>query len=150
MMEQKEVSVSPLNKTTSDESKKTTQEAAEGAITTTTTTITAKRAVECIYGSNEVELNKIRLMRAFVQTQDTSSKNVVEPEDVASGAVAATESSGRGEAEAADEDDLMIKRFLWARNVDIQKALAMFLKNLKWRRTFVPNGFIPLQRSEMT
>ncbi|XP_028098514.1 uncharacterized protein LOC114298181 [Camellia sinensis] len=123
MMEQKEVSVSPLNKTTSDESKKTTQEAAEGAITTTTTTITAKRAVECIYGSNEVELNKIRLMRAFVQTQDTSSK---------------------------DEDDLMIKRFLWARNVDIQKALAMFLKNLKWRRTFVPNGFIPLQRSEMT
>ncbi|CAL5440546.1 unnamed protein product [Camellia sinensis] len=123
MMEQKEVSVSPLNKTTSDESKKTTQEAAEGAITTTTTTITAKRAVECIYGSNEVELNKNRLMRAFVQTQDTSSK---------------------------DEDDLMIKRFLWARNVDIQKASAMFLKYLKWRRTFVPNGFIPLQRSEMT
>ncbi|KAL7161958.1 hypothetical protein ACSBR2_042438 [Camellia fascicularis] len=41
-----------------------------------------------------------------------------------------------------DADDLMIRRFLWARDLDIEKASAMFLKNLKWRRTFVPNGFI--------
>ncbi|KAL7161964.1 hypothetical protein ACSBR2_042442 [Camellia fascicularis] len=110
MMEQKEMSVT-LNKTTSDEPKKTTkEEEEEGAITTTT-----KRAVECIYGSNEDEHNKIHLMRAFVQTQDPSSK---------------------------DADDLMIRRFLRARNLDIEKASAMFLKYLKWRRTFVPNGFI--------
>ncbi|CAL5444338.1 unnamed protein product [Camellia sinensis] len=87
-------------------------------------TITTKRAVECIYGSNEDELNKIRLMRAFVQTQDPSSKG------------------GGVEMDLQDTDDLMIKRFLQARNVDIQKASAMFLKYLKWRRTFVPNGFI--------
>ncbi|CAL5361741.1 unnamed protein product [Camellia sinensis] len=114
MMEQTEVSVS-LNKTTSDESKKTTKEAEEGGAITTTTTITTKRAVECIYESNADELNKIRLMRAFVQTQDPSSK---------------------------DADDLIIRRFLRARDLDIEKASAMFLKYLKWRRTFVPNGFI--------
>ncbi|KAI7985684.1 Phosphatidylinositol transfer protein 3 [Camellia lanceoleosa] len=111
MMEQKEMPVT-LNKTTSDESKKTTKEEEEGAITTTTTT---KRAVECIYGSNEDEHNKIHLMRACVQTQDPSSE---------------------------DADDLMIRRFLRARNLDIEMASAMFLKYLKWRRTFVPNGFI--------
>ncbi|KAL7179714.1 hypothetical protein ACSBR1_043008 [Camellia fascicularis] len=71
-MEQREVTVS-LNKTTSDESRKTTKEEEEGGAITTTI-ITTKRAVECIYGSNEDELNKIRLMRAFVQTQDPSSK----------------------------------------------------------------------------
>ncbi|CAL5440570.1 unnamed protein product [Camellia sinensis] len=115
MMEQTEVSVS-LNKTTSDESKKTTKEAEEGGgAITTTTTITTKRAVECIYESNADELNKIRLMRAFVQTQDPSSK---------------------------DADDLIIRRFLRARDLDIEKASAMFLKYLKWRRTFVPDGFI--------
>ncbi|CAL5440560.1 unnamed protein product [Camellia sinensis] len=54
-------------------------------------------------------------MRAFVQTQDPSSM---------------------------DTNDLMIRRFLRACNVDIQKASAMFLQYLKWRRTFVPNGFI--------
>ncbi|THG08490.1 phosphatidylinositol transfer protein 3-like [Camellia sinensis] len=109
MMEEKEAPVT-LKKTTSDESKKTTKEEEEGAITTTT-----KRAVECIYGSNEDELNKIHLMRAFVQTQDPSSK---------------------------DADDLMIRRFLRARDLDIEKASTMFLKYLKWRRTFVSNGFI--------
>ncbi|GMQ09485.1 hypothetical protein CsSME_00052851 [Camellia sinensis var. sinensis] len=41
-----------------------------------------------------------------------------------------------------DADDLIIRRFLRARDLDIEKASAMFLKYLKWRRTFVPNGFI--------
>lgn len=41
-----------------------------------------------------------------------------------------------------EEDDLMIRRFLRARDLDVEKASAMFLKYLKWKHTFVPNGFI--------
>lgn len=36
----------------------------------------------------------------------------------------------------------MIRRFLRARNLDIEKASALFLKYLSWRRDFVPNGSI--------
>ena len=39
-------------------------------------------------------------------------------------------------------DDLTIKRFLRARGLNIEKASGMFLKYLKWRRTFVPHGSI--------
>ncbi|XP_045823321.1 phosphatidylinositol transfer protein 3-like [Trifolium pratense] len=63
----------------------------------------------------ETELNKIRLVRAFVEKHDPSSK---------------------------EEDDLMIRRFLRARDLDVEKASAMFLKYLKWRHSFVPNGSI--------
>ncbi|XP_004503846.1 uncharacterized protein [Cicer arietinum] len=66
---------------------------------------------------NETELTKIRLLRAFVETQDPSSK---------------------------EEDDLTIRRFLRARDLDVEKASTMFLKYLKWRRSFVPNGSITL------
>lgn len=38
----------------------------------------------------------------------------------------------------------MIRRFLRARDLDVEKASAMFLKYLKWRRSFVPNGSISL------
>ncbi|GLT39916.1 hypothetical protein SLA2020_140820 [Shorea laevis] len=65
--------------------------------------------------SDEVEKTKISLMRAVLGKQDASSKEV---------------------------DDLMIRRFLRARDLDIEKASAMFLKYLKWRRMFVPNGSI--------
>lgn len=41
-----------------------------------------------------------------------------------------------------DVDDLMIRRFLRARDLDVEKASAMLLKYLKWRREFVPNGSI--------
>jgi hypothetical protein len=41
-----------------------------------------------------------------------------------------------------DVDDLMIRRFLRARDLDMEKASSLFLKYLKWRRTFVPNGSI--------
>lgn len=41
-----------------------------------------------------------------------------------------------------DVDDLMIRRFLRARDLDVDKASAMFLKYLKWRRESIPNGFI--------
>ncbi|GMY15230.1 phosphatidylinositol transfer protein 3-like [Fagus crenata] len=64
---------------------------------------------------NEIELTRIRLMRVFVESQDPSSKEV---------------------------DDLMIRRFLRTRDLDMEKASSLFLEYLKWRRTFVPNGSI--------
>ncbi|KAH7865164.1 hypothetical protein Vadar_003023 [Vaccinium darrowii] len=97
MEQREEVS---LNKTESEE---TAKEA------------TAKRSVECINGSNNAELNKIILMRAFVEQQDPSSKDV---------------------------DDYMIRRFLRARDLDIEKASNMFLKYLKWKQIFTPTGSI--------
>lgn len=39
-------------------------------------------------------------------------------------------------------DDLMMRRFLVARDLDVEKASKMFLKYLSWRKTFVPNGYI--------
>jgi len=45
-----------------------------------------------------------------------------------------------------EEDDLMIRRFLRARDLDVEKASAMFLKYLKWRHSFVPNGSISLSQ----
>lgn len=36
----------------------------------------------------------------------------------------------------------MIRRFLRARDLDIEKASTLFLKYLSWRRSFVPNGSI--------
>ncbi|KAG5029893.1 hypothetical protein AAZX31_05G186700 [Glycine max] len=65
--------------------------------------------------STETELTKIRLLRAIVETRDPSSK---------------------------EEDDFMIRRFLRARDLDVEKASAMLLKYLKWRNSFVPNGSV--------
>ena len=39
-------------------------------------------------------------------------------------------------------DDFTIRRFLRARELDIEKASTLFLKYLSWRRSFIPNGFI--------
>lgn len=61
------------------------------------------------------EQKKVSLLRNVVEKQDPSAKEF---------------------------DDLMIRRFLRARDHDIGKASAMFLKYLKWRKTFVPNGSI--------
>ncbi|MBA0548001.1 hypothetical protein Golob_019125 [Gossypium lobatum] len=69
----------------------------------------------------EEEITKISLMRSLVETQDPSSKEV---------------------------DDMTMRRFLRARELDVEKASSMFLKYLKWRRSFVPNGFI--SPSELT
>ncbi|KAK6920436.1 CRAL-TRIO lipid binding domain [Dillenia turbinata] len=71
-------------------------------------------------GNKDLETKKVGAMRALVQSQDPSSAQQV--------------------------DDLMIRRFLRARNLDIQKASSMFLKYLKWRRTFVPNGSISVSQ----
>nr|CAN59728.1 hypothetical protein VITISV_037736 [Vitis vinifera] len=65
--------------------------------------------------SNEIEKRKVGLMRARVESADPSSK---------------------------DLDDFMIRRFLRARDLDIDKASALLLKYLGWRRAFIPNGYI--------
>ncbi|XVF08582.1 hypothetical protein REPUB_Repub07fG0015800 [Reevesia pubescens] len=65
--------------------------------------------------NNEIEKTKISLMKTLVERQDPSSKDV---------------------------DDLTLRRFLRARDLDVEKASAMFLKYMKWRRNFVPNGSI--------
>lgn len=70
---------------------------------------------DALKDSSDAELTKIRLMRAFVESRDPSSKEV---------------------------DDLTLRRFLHAHDLDVEKGSAMFLKYMKWRRSFVPNGFI--------
>lgn len=66
-------------------------------------------------GNNDSEQMKVGLMRVFVEREDPTSKEV---------------------------DDFMLRRFLRARNLDIEKASSMFLKYLKWRREAIPNGYI--------
>lgn len=39
-------------------------------------------------------------------------------------------------------DDLTLRRFLRARDLDIERAAAMLMKYLTWRRKFVPTGSI--------
>ncbi|KAL6193462.1 hypothetical protein ACLB2K_034546 [Fragaria x ananassa] len=65
--------------------------------------------------SNEIEKSKVGIMRALVEREDPSSKEV---------------------------DDFMIRRFLRARDQDIEKASNLFLKYLSWRKAFMPNGSI--------
>lgn len=36
----------------------------------------------------------------------------------------------------------MIRRFLRARDLDVEKASTLFLKYLSWKRSFMPNGFV--------
>ncbi|KAJ7957163.1 Random slug protein 5 [Quillaja saponaria] len=70
---------------------------------------------EVVKTSTETELTKICLMRGYVESQDPLAK---------------------------EADDLMIRRFLRARDLNVEKASALFLKYLKWRRMFVPNESI--------
>ncbi|KAB2089520.1 Random slug 5 [Gossypium arboreum] len=62
-----------------------------------------------------IEKTKISLMRILVEKQDPSSKEV---------------------------EDGTLRRFLRARDLDVEKASNMFLKYLNWKRNFVPNGSI--------
>uniref|UniRef100_A0A6V7QUU4 CRAL-TRIO domain-containing protein n=1 Tax=Ananas comosus var. bracteatus TaxID=296719 RepID=A0A6V7QUU4_ANACO len=66
-------------------------------------------------GSDEAEWEKVAQIRACVEAQDPAAKEV---------------------------DNLTLRRFLRARDLDIEKASAMFLKYLNWRKGAVPNGFI--------
>nr|KJB12430.1 hypothetical protein B456_002G021200 [Gossypium raimondii] len=64
---------------------------------------------------DEIIRSKIGIMRALAERDDPSVKEV---------------------------DDFMIRRFLRARDLDIEKANTMLLKYLSWRRTFLPKGFV--------
>lgn len=63
----------------------------------------------------QIEASKIGIMRALVEKDDPSAKEI---------------------------DDYMIRRFLRARDLDIEKGSNLLLKYLTWRREFVPNGAI--------
>ncbi|PIA32857.1 hypothetical protein AQUCO_04300055v1 [Aquilegia coerulea] len=65
--------------------------------------------------SSEIMQQKLCLMRSFVEKHDPTSKEV---------------------------DDVVLKRFLRHRKLDVQMASDAFLKYLNWRKAFVPNGFI--------
>ncbi|ESQ36793.1 hypothetical protein EUTSA_v10008535mg [Eutrema salsugineum] len=65
---------------------------------------------------DEIERSKVGIMRALCDRQDPSTKEV---------------------------DDLMIRRFLRARDHDIEKASTLFLKYLTWKRSVLPKGHIP-------
>ncbi|KAH7859099.1 hypothetical protein Vadar_031535 [Vaccinium darrowii] len=65
--------------------------------------------------NTEIERSKVGIMRALVEREDPSAKEL---------------------------DDLMIRRFLRARELDIEKGSSLLLKYLNWRREFVPNGSI--------
>ncbi|XP_073146665.1 uncharacterized protein [Henckelia pumila] len=64
---------------------------------------------------NHEEKTKIGLIRNIVEKQDSGCKDI---------------------------DDSTLRRFLRARDLDVEKASAMFLKYLKWKQTFVPKGFV--------
>ncbi|KAF5190315.1 Cral-trio domain-containing protein [Thalictrum thalictroides] len=65
--------------------------------------------------TDQIMQQKLGIMRSSVEKQDPSSKEV---------------------------DDVVLKRFLRHRKLDVEKASDSFLKYLTWRNTFVPNGSI--------
>ncbi|CAM0872523.1 unnamed protein product [Alopecurus aequalis] len=69
----------------------------------------------CDGGDDVSEWKKVAELRAVVEAQDPASK---------------------------EEDDFMLRRFLRARDHNIGKASAMFLKYLAWKRAAKPNGSI--------
>ncbi|WOL17974.1 hypothetical protein Cni_G26767 [Canna indica] len=68
-----------------------------------------------LQGSDDAEKKKVASLRALVEDQEPAAKEV---------------------------DNLTLRRFLRARDQDIDKASSLFLKHLEWRSKFVPNGFI--------
>ncbi|CAM8972447.1 unnamed protein product [Rhodiola kirilowii] len=85
----------------------------------------AEKAVQENIGMGEeercdLEKSRILMMRSIVEREEPSSKEF---------------------------DSLTLRRFLRARELDVDKASKLFLKYLRWRQTFVPNGFI--DRSEI-
>ncbi|RLN22669.1 hypothetical protein C2845_PM07G33460 [Panicum miliaceum] len=69
--------------------------------------------------AGEGEWLKVAELRAAVQAQDPRAKEV---------------------------DNLTLRRFLRARDHNVDKAAAMLLKYLKWRREVAPDGFVPEER----
>ncbi|KAK9684361.1 hypothetical protein RND81_10G204900 [Saponaria officinalis] len=72
-------------------------------------------ATNGVDASSQKEQHRLSLLRAIVESRDPFSK---------------------------DEDDLMLRRFLRARDLDVEKAASLFLKYLKWKKSFVPKGYI--------
>ncbi|KAF8378066.1 hypothetical protein HHK36_029400 [Tetracentron sinense] len=101
------VESAPANNSAIDEHKALEMESID-------TVVEAKDAHDSMQ-SNQMEQNKVDLMRAFLEREDPTAKEV---------------------------DNLMIRRFLRARDLDVEKASGLFLKYLKWRRAFVPDGSI--------
>ncbi|GAB2214058.1 hypothetical protein Droror1_Dr00018392 [Drosera rotundifolia] len=64
---------------------------------------------------DEEEKRRVEAMRGILEKQDPSAKEV---------------------------DDLTIRRFLRARDLDVEKGSALLLQCLSWRRSFVPNSCI--------
>ncbi|KAL1808787.1 hypothetical protein ACET3Z_025777 [Daucus carota] len=79
----------------------------------------------------EIERSKVGIMKALLQRelQDTLL-------------LPAAASSSSEDDDSKVIDDLMIRRFLRARNHDIEKATNLLIKYLKWRKEFVPGGSI--------
>ncbi|KAI9176294.1 hypothetical protein LWI28_000886 [Acer negundo] len=44
--------------------------------------------------------------------------------------------------EKKEVDDLKLRKFLRARDLDLEKGSTMLLQYLKWRQSFIPNGSI--------
>ncbi|RWW00939.1 hypothetical protein GW17_00036059, partial [Ensete ventricosum] len=95
-------------------------------------------------GSDAAEKKKVASLRALVEGQNPAAK-VPPPADpiflhpyLSSCFVKIITLS----CQMQEVDDLMLRRFLRARNLDVEKASALFLKYLEWRCTAVPNGFI--------
>ncbi|KAG0502710.1 hypothetical protein HPP92_002782 [Vanilla planifolia] len=73
--------------------------------------------------SEEGEWKKVSQMRSIVEAKDAGAKEV-------------------------EVDDFMLRRFLRARDLNLERASEMFLRFLKWRRTAVPLGFISEKKIE--
>ena len=70
-------------------------------------------------GAGEGEWLKVAELRAMVEAQDPDAK---------------------------EADNLTLRRFLRARDHNVCKASAMFLKFLKWRKEAVPGGSVPAEQ----
>ncbi|PIA32854.1 hypothetical protein AQUCO_04300051v1 [Aquilegia coerulea] len=74
-----------------------------------------KQVINMKSSSDQIMQQKLCLMRSFVEKQDPTSKEV---------------------------DDVLLKRFLRHRKLDVEKASDCFLKYLNWRKAFAPDGSI--------
>ncbi|XP_062110825.1 uncharacterized protein LOC133822491 [Humulus lupulus] len=102
--------------TTTNHEQHTNQVDHQMMTTTATTENEEEKVVVKVVEMSEIEKSKVGIMRALVHPQDRwNSKEV--------------------------GDDLMLRRFLRARDMDVEKASHMFLKYLSWRHSFMPpNG----------
>lgn len=72
--------------------------------------------VVSFYEEDSIEQKKVHLMRSIIEAKDSSAKVT---------------------------DDATLKRFLSARDLNVEKASQLFLKYLKWRQALVPLGYVP-------